>query len=168
MVEDMIGAKFLCPCCRFRTGGGADHRKPRIFGQLGRDRANAASGPDDQNRFPGVSAFDGRKAQTVEQSFPSGDRSQGQRCCLRKVQRARLQADDPLVNEMEFTISARPRDAPGIIHFISWFKKRAIRSRLLNNAGHVPTEHSWLAFRPVLWPPYLHIYRIDGDRMNPD
>src|SRR6476661_123844 len=107
MVDDLMGAEILDPphrlgargCCHYgEIGERAD--------ELDRDRADAASAADDENRG-GRARHRLADVHAVEQGFPCGDRCERQRRGLGKSERARLVPDNALVDEMKLSVGAR-------------------------------------------------------------
>jgi hypothetical protein len=56
-------------------------------------------------------------------------------------ERARLQADDPLVDQMELAVGARTRDRAGITNLVARLEAFHVRTRLGHLARDVPAEN---------------------------
>jgi nitronate monooxygenase len=69
------------------------------------------------------------KQGAVEQGFPCGDRCERQRRGLGKSERARLVADNALVDEMKFGVCARADDAARIEDLVARPEERSLRAR---------------------------------------
>ena len=82
------------------------------------DPAGAAQDQDGLRRAGDRS----RDVEPVEHRFPGGNRGQGQRRRGGEIERARLLAHDPLVDEMIFHIGALPADAAGVEDFVARFE----------------------------------------------
>ena len=77
----------------------------------------------------------------VEHRLPGGDRGQRQSGSGGEIERARLTADDPFVNEMEFHIRALPADAARVEHFIARLEESRLVADFRDNSGGVVADH---------------------------
>ncbi len=113
MVKDMVGAQIRDLCARLGARGRADHcQVGQLPCKLNGDGADAACCPDDQDaRRPRDRTPD---LQAVEQHFPGGDRGEQQRRSACPVERSRLAADDPFIDEVELGVGSGPGDIPGV------------------------------------------------------
>ena len=58
-----------------------------------------------------------------------------------EIERARLAADDPFVDEMEFHVRARTADAAGVEHFVARLEKPRLSSGFDHHPGGVVADH---------------------------
>src|ERR1700722_355377 len=137
VVDDMMGAHVLRPLHGF---GARRSRYDRKIGQLPRelngDRTLASAAAKDQDRAR--CAGDGfRDIEPVEHRLPSRDRGQRQSRGAGEIERARLSADDPFVDQMELHVRAWASDAAGVEHFVSRLEKPRLPPGFDDHSGGV-------------------------------
>ena len=75
MVDDMMRAKLLAPCDRFRSRSGRDDGESGITGERNERRTDATRAIDDQNRLAVILAI-GAHAHAFEEQLPCSDADQ--------------------------------------------------------------------------------------------
>src|SRR5436190_10939967 len=161
MIDDMVGAELLNPGDGLGARGGGDHLEAADLRELDADGADAARAIDDEHARATVA----RDLHAVEECFPRRDRGERDRGRLREVERARLAADDALIDEMELAVAARARDVAGVVHRLAWLEERDLGADRGHRAGGVPAEH---ARRGRLRLALLRIHGVDRDGLNLD
>ncbi|MNV48479.1 hypothetical protein D3C71_1403850 [compost metagenome] len=168
MGDDMVCAKALGPIGGFFARGGSDHGQPGMLRQLDCNGAHAARCADHKQMLAGVVFRRPRYAQTIEQSLPGGERSQGQSGGFGEVQRRGLSADDALIHEMIFAVPAGTFDAARIVYFIPRLEEGAVRTCRFNDARNIPAQHPWLLLRLGLGASHFDIDGIDRNGVYAD
>ena len=115
-----------------------------------------------------VEALAGHRAEPVEQQLPRGDRGQGQGGGLCERQAARLPADDPRVDQMEFGIGALAQDRSGIKHLVARLEEGDLRADRVDDARGVKAQDLGLAGRRGRALAHLIVDRIGGDCLHSD
>ena len=161
-------AEIEAPFLRLRPRRGGDHGEAgEAARQLHQDRADPAGAAGDQQRAR-IDALARRRAESVEQQFPGGDRGQRQGCCLRERKTARFAPDDAFVDQMKFRIGALAQDRAGIEHFVAGLEQRHVRADRVHDAGGVIAEDLGLTLGRGGALAYLVIDWIGGNRLHRD
>ena len=141
VVDDMVGAHVLRPLHGLWPGGGRDDRQiGQLPRQLNGDRADASSAAEDQDR-PRRARNGLRDVEAVKHRLPGRDRRQGQSRRRSEIERARLAADDPLVDQMKLHVRALAADAAGVEHFIARLEELRLAPGLRNHSGGVVADN---------------------------
>jgi hypothetical protein len=121
-------------------GGCHDRKIGELPRQLDGDRTDAAGAAEDHDRARRAgNGF--RDIEPIEHRLPGGDRGQGQSGGGREIERPRLAADDPLVDEMKFHVGALAADAAGVEHFIAHLEEPRLAPGFHNHSGGVVADH---------------------------
>ncbi len=163
-VDDVVGAQLLGPGPRLRPRRGRDDRhRGQSARQLDEHRSDTAGGAHHQQRAGGVPVG----PQLLEEDLPRGDRRQRQGGGLGEVQRRRLVAGDPLVDELETGVRAGPRDRPGVVHLVADGEVRDRVADLDHDPRGVEAEDLRLV-RGAEPAPDLGVDRVDRDGADLD
>ena len=127
--------------------------------ELDRDRADAASAADDENRG-GRARHRLADIHAVEQGFPRGDRCERQSRGLGKSDRARLVPDNALVDEMKLSVGARTDVATRIEDLIARPEERSLWARLDDDARRIVADHFCGAGRGSGAGAHLVVHRV--------
>ena len=149
VIDDMVCAQLLDPAFGLRARGRGNDDQPGRLGQLDADRADAATGADDQHRLTlvGTIAID---AESIKERLVGGDRGQRQRRGFGKAQALRLEADDALVHQLELRVGAGAGDVTGVVHLVADLEQGDVRADGLDHAAGIPTQHARRCLRPCL------------------
>ena len=136
-----MGAEILDPAHRLGARGCCHYSEiGERADELDRDRADAASAADDENRG-GRARHRLADIHAVEQGFPRGDRCERQSRGLGKSDRARLVPDNALVDEMKLSVGARTDVATRIEDLIARPEERSLWTRLDDDARRIVADH---------------------------
>ena len=173
VVDDMVSAHVLRPRYRLGPRRGCDDRKiGQLPRELDRDRADAAGAAEDQDRARRAgNGF--RDVEPVEHRLPRGDRGQWQSGGSGEIERSRLAADDPFVDEMKLHVRALAADAAGVEYLIAGLEELRLPPGFRHDSRGVITDN--LDFVRVRGPAArapaacnLVVDGIDGNRADLD
>ena len=140
VVDDMMRAHVLRPlhglgprCGRY------DGKIGQLPRQLDGDRADAARAAKNEDRARRAGNGFG-DIEPVEHRLPGGDRRQRQSGGGGEVERARLAADDPLVDQMKLHVSAQAADAAGVEHFVARLEEAGVAADFRDDPGRVVAD----------------------------
>ena len=141
VVDDMVSAHVLRPRYRLGPRGGCDDRKiGQLPRELDRDRADAAGAAEDQDRARRAgNGF--RDVEPVEHRLPRGDRGQWQSGGSGEIERSRLAADDPFVDEMKLHVRALAADAAGVEYLIAGLEELRLPPGFRHDSRGVITDN---------------------------
>jgi hypothetical protein len=167
-IERVMSAEILDPAPSLRARGGRHHGElGERADELDRDRADAASAADDENRG-GRTHHRLADVHAVEQGFPCGDRCERQRRGLGKSERAWLVPDNTLVDEMKLGVGARADDAARIEDLVARPEERRLWARLDDDARRIVADHFRGPGRRRSAGAHLIVHRVHRNGANLD
>mmetsp|Transcript_22609 Transcript_22609/g.49357 ORF Transcript_22609/g.49357 Transcript_22609/m.49357 type:complete len:209 (+) Transcript_22609:577-1203(+) len=141
MVHNVIGPHLFDPFDRFGTRRrGNDREFCQLFDELNQDGTHTSGSSQHEDAVSLTFTFlDGER---VKQQLPSGNGSQRESSCFRKVHGIWLFTSNALVNALQFCIGAGFGEFTGVKDLVADGKVLDLVADLFHNPGRIPTQHT--------------------------